>query len=69
MKSTIVSMAAFPDANFGFDHVIVQGTKAACMFSMTGGLGRTNFLGVPSNGKQNRIDRYDNFFTLRILKS
>jgi hypothetical protein len=27
MKSTIVSMAAFPDANFGFDNVTVQGTE------------------------------------------
>ncbi len=27
---------AFPDAIFGFDHVIVQGSEAACMFSMTG---------------------------------
>ncbi|HZE78000.1 MAG TPA: hypothetical protein VE089_05570 [Nitrososphaeraceae archaeon] len=47
MKSTIVSMAAFPDANFGFDHVTVQGTEAACMFSMTGGLRRTNFWVYP----------------------
>ena len=56
MKSTIVSMAAFPDANFGFDHVTVQGTEAACVFSLTGTRKKNEFLGVPSNDKQIRID-------------
>ena len=46
---------AFPDAIFGFDHVIVQGSEAACMFSMTG-TQKSEFLGVPPNDKQIRVD-------------
>lgn len=27
---------AFPDANYEFDHVVIQGNEAAFMFSLTG---------------------------------
>jgi steroid delta-isomerase-like uncharacterized protein len=46
---------AFPDANFGFDHIIVEGSEAACMFSMTG-IQKSEFLGVPPSNKQVRVD-------------
>ena len=46
---------AFPNAIFGFEHVIVQGTEAACMFSMTG-VQKGEFLGVPPNDKQIRVE-------------
>lgn len=46
---------AFPDANFEFEHVIVEGNEAACMFSMTG-TQRAEFLGVPPSDKQVRVD-------------
>ena len=37
---------AFPDANFEFEHVIVEGNEAACMFSMTG-ISEQNFWVYP----------------------
>ena len=43
---------AFPDAIFGFDHVIVQGSEWACMFSYDWVLKKSEFLGVPPNDKQ-----------------
>ena len=46
---------AFPDANFEFKHVIVEGNEAACMFSMTG-TQKMEFMGVPPSNKQVRID-------------
>jgi steroid delta-isomerase-like uncharacterized protein len=46
---------AFPDANFGFDHIIVEGSEAACMFSMTG-IQKGDFMGVPPSNKQVRVD-------------
>src|ERR1044072_2721437 len=45
---------AFPDANFAFDHVIVEGSEAACMFSMTG-TQKGEFLGIPPSDKQVRV--------------
>lgn len=46
---------AFPDAKFDFDHVIVEGNEAACMFSMTG-VQKGELLGVPPSDKQLRIE-------------
>lgn len=46
---------AFPDAVFGFEHIIVEGNKGACMFSMTG-IQMGDFLGVPPSNKQVRVD-------------
>ncbi len=46
---------AFPDANFKFEHIIVEGNEAACMFSMIG-TPRAEFLGVPPSDKQVRVD-------------
>lgn len=46
---------AFPNAVFGFEHIIVEGNKAACMFSMTG-IQMGDFLGVPPSNKQVRVD-------------
>jgi steroid delta-isomerase-like uncharacterized protein len=46
---------AFPDANFGFDLVIVEGSEAACKFSMTG-TQRGEFMGIPPSDKQIRVD-------------
>ena len=46
---------AFPDANFGFDHIIVEGNEAACMFTMTG-IQKGEFLGIPPSDKQVRIE-------------
>lgn len=42
---------AFPNANFDFDHVIVEGNEVACMFSMTG-TQKDEFLGVPPSDKE-----------------
>jgi len=46
---------AFPDANFGFDLVIVEGSEAACKFSMAG-TQRGEFMGIPPSDKQIRVD-------------
>ena len=46
---------AFPDADFEFEHVIIEGNEAACMFSMTG-TQRAEFLGVPPCDKQVKVD-------------
>jgi steroid delta-isomerase-like uncharacterized protein len=46
---------AFPEANFSFDHVIVEGNEAACMFTMTG-TQKGEFLGIPPSDKQVRIE-------------
>ena len=46
---------AFPDANFEFEHVIVEGNEVACMFSMTG-TRASEFLGVPPSDKQVKVD-------------
>ena len=46
---------AFPDANFGFDHVVVDGSDVAFMFSMTG-TQKSEFLGIPPSDKQVRVD-------------
>jgi len=42
---------AFPDSNFAFDHVIVEGNEAACMFTMTGTM-KGEFMGIPPSNKQ-----------------
>jgi steroid delta-isomerase-like uncharacterized protein len=46
---------AFPDANFNFEHIIVEGSEAACMFSMTG-TQKGEFLGIPPSNKQLSVD-------------
>ena len=46
---------AFPEAKFGFDHIIVEGNEAACMFSMTG-IQKDDFMGIPPSNKQVRVD-------------
>jgi steroid delta-isomerase-like uncharacterized protein len=46
---------AFPDARFNFDHIIVEGDEAACMFSMTG-TQKGEFMGIPPSDKQVRIE-------------
>jgi predicted ester cyclase len=46
---------AFPDAIFGFDHIIVEGSEASCMFSMSG-TQKEEFLGLPPSDQQNRVD-------------
>ena len=46
---------AFPNARFDFDHIVIEGSEAACMFSMTG-IQKGEFMGVPPSDKQVRID-------------
>lgn len=46
---------AFPDANFGFERMIVEGGNAACMFSMTG-IQKADFMGVPPSDKEVRVN-------------
>ena len=46
---------AFPEANFNFDHIIVEGNEAACMFVMSG-TQKGEFLGIPPSDKQVRIE-------------
>ena len=46
---------AFPDASFDFENVIVEGSEAACKFSMTG-TQRSEFMGIPPSDKQIRVD-------------
>ena len=46
---------AFPDALFGFEHIIAEGNNAACMFSLTG-IQKGDFLGVPPSNKEVRVD-------------
>ena len=56
MKSYYMALwRAFPEANFSFDHVIVEGNEAACMFTMTG-TQKGEFLGIPPSDKQVRIE-------------
>ena len=45
---------AFPNCIFDFDHVIVEGNEAACMFTMTG-TQKGEFMGIPPSNKQVRI--------------
>ena len=46
---------AFPEAKFNFDHIIVEGNEAACMFYMTG-IQKGEFLSIPPSDKQVRIE-------------
>ncbi len=46
---------AFPEANFNFDHVIIERNEAACMFSMTG-TQKNEFLGIPPSDKQVKLE-------------
>lgn len=41
---------AFPDARFNFDHIVIEGSEAACMFSITG-VQKSEFMGVPPSAK------------------
>ena len=45
----------FPNARFDFDHIVIEGSEAACMFSLTG-IQKSEFMGVPPSDKQVRID-------------
>lgn len=46
---------AFPDASFNFDHIIIEGGEAACMFSMTG-TQKGGVMGIPPSDKLVRIE-------------
>lgn len=46
---------AFPDANYEFDHAVIQGNEAAFMFSLTG-THKGEFMGIPASNKQIKID-------------
>lgn len=46
---------AFPDAKYEFEHVVVDGNEAACMFSITG-IQKEDLLGIPPSDKQLRIN-------------
>ena len=46
---------AFPDANFIFEHMVIQENEAACMFSLVG-THKAEFMGVPPNNKQVKIN-------------
>ena len=46
---------AFPDANYNFEHTIIQGNEAACMFSLSGAQ-KGQFMGIPPSNKQVKID-------------
>ena len=46
---------AFPEAKFNFDHIIVEGSEAACMFHMTG-IQKGKFLSIPPSDKLVRVD-------------
>jgi predicted SnoaL-like aldol condensation-catalyzing enzyme len=46
---------AFPDAKYEFEHVVVDGNEAACMFSITG-IQKDDLLGIPPSDKQLRIN-------------
>ena len=46
---------AFPDANYNFEHTIIQGNEAACMFSLTG-TQKAEFMGIPPSNKQVKIN-------------
>ena len=45
---------AFPNAKYEFEHVIVDGNEAACMFSITG-VQKGDLMGIPPTDKQVRI--------------
>jgi steroid delta-isomerase-like uncharacterized protein len=57
---------AFPDANFNLDRVVVEGSEAACMFSLVG-TQKNEFMGVPPSDKQIKIDGMI-FFHFRASK-
>jgi predicted ester cyclase len=46
---------AFPDARFNFDHIVAEGSEAACMFSITG-IQKGEFMGVPPSAKEVKIE-------------
>ena len=46
---------AFPDAKYEFEHVVVDGNEAACMFSITG-VQKGDLMGIPPSDKQIRIN-------------
>jgi predicted ester cyclase len=41
---------AFPSARFDFNHIVVEGSDAACMFSITG-IQKSEFMGVPPSAR------------------
>ena len=56
MKSYYTELwRAFPEANFNFDRVIVEGNEAACMLSMTG-IQKGEFLGISPSDNPVRIE-------------
>jgi len=46
---------AFPDAKYEFEHVVVDGNEAECMFSITG-VQKGDLMGIPPSDKQVRIN-------------
>ena len=46
---------AFPNAKYEFDHVVIEGSEAACMFSITG-IQKGDLMGIPPSDKQVRIN-------------
>jgi predicted ester cyclase len=55
-RSTITKCGEpFPDAKYEFEHVVVDGNEAACMFSITG-IQKDDLLGIPPSDKQLRIN-------------
>ena len=45
---------AFPNAKYEFEHVVIEGSEAACMFSITG-IQKGDLMGIPPSDKQVRI--------------
>jgi hypothetical protein len=57
---------AFPSARFNFDHIVTEGSEAACMFSITG-IQKIEFMGVPPSAKEVKIEGM-NFFRFKGSK-
>src|SRR5262245_43616176 len=46
---------AFPNAKYEFEHVVVDGNEAACIFSITG-IQKGDLMGIPPSDRQVRIN-------------
>lgn len=55
MNKYYSEVRAFPDARFNFDHIIIEGGEAACMFSMTG-IQKGEFMGITPSDKKFRVE-------------
>ena len=49
---------AFPNAKYDFDNVVIEGSEAACMFSIVG-IQKGDLMGIPPSDKQVRISGHD----------